>query len=99
MQPKLVRDPLGNSIQIPFAVSASCGRSVVDLQRVVTSPAFIIQMGGEKLYFIRLLDWEFNVMVEANADATEFVVQACTINPTAEDISLLLEKGRLIPFL
>lgn len=95
---RTMKDPLGNAIQFWFS-SEPFALCFDDIRRVVTAPAFIIQIGLEKLYFIRLLDFDLTVLIEAEAKALDFVVQACTVNPPVEYISLLLEKGRLIPFL
>lgn len=97
---KTIRDPLGNLIQVPPQSSCSIfKRSLDDIRQVVTSPAFIIQIGLSELYFFRLLDWELNLMVVVKAKGTRFIVDGYTINPSVELISSLLEKGKLISLL
>jgi hypothetical protein len=93
---KAIRDPLGNLIQVPHHSSCSTFKlSLHDIRQVVTSPAFIIQIGLNELYFFRLLDWELNLMVEVKANNKEYIVNGCTVNPSVEFISSLLEKGKL----
>jgi hypothetical protein len=98
-QIKCIQDPLGNTILIPSTLYLlEGGRSLSEIKQVVTTPAFVIQIVKETLYFIRSIDWEHTLMVEARLSQSYFIVKACTQNPTPESISSLLKRGGLISF-
>jgi hypothetical protein len=95
---KPLRDPLGNTIQIPAGVLDHCSRDIADISTVITAPSFIIREREEKIYFFKLITWKINMLVEACLQENDFVVQSCQENPSTEYISSLLKKGNLISF-
>lgn len=94
-----IQDPLGNTILVPSTLHLSEGNRILsEIRQVITTPAFVIQIEKEALYFIRSIDWEHTLMVEAKLSQSHFIVEACTQNPSPEYISSLLKRGDLISF-
>lgn len=94
-----MQDPFGHMITVPPALlSGSKIRTLHQIREVVTSPSYMIRVHEEALYFFRLLDWDVNILVEAEAENGSFVVKSCSQNPSTEYISGLLKKGGLIAF-
>ena len=91
-------DPLGNKILIPASVAKKGVQKLNDIRHVVTSPAFIIKIRDEKLYFFRLIGWETNMLVEVDVQKKQHIIQNFIENPSVDYISRLLVKGALISF-
>lgn len=96
--PQPLRDPLGHHIQLPAPLSTISTREYDDISQVITTPAFVIKEQNQKLYFFRMINWELNIMVQAQLIGNLFIAIACVENPTVELISRLLKKGSLISF-
>lgn len=98
MQSKL-SDPFGNTIVVPGVIlnNENC-RSFEEIRKVITDPAFVIQIHKHELYFFRLIDMGVNILVIAKVEKLVFLVKTCMQNPTPEYISELLRKGALFPF-
>ena len=93
-----LKDPLGHTIHIPKGIFKKCCRGYKEIKRVITAPAFLIQEREKKMYFIRLVDRNVNILVEVSCEDDSFTVLSCMQNPTPSYISTLLKKGSLISF-
>lgn len=91
---KCLTDPLGHTIFIS-TFSGQCDSP----ELLVISPAFIIQLGFEELYYFRMIEWEMNMLIASKTDHAWFVAESVMQQPTTDYISLLLKKGgRVISF-
>ena len=93
-----LRDPLGNTIQLPADALEHCTRGIDVITEVITMPSFIIREREERIYYFKLITLEINLLVEVALEQIGFVVQSCTENPSNEYISSLLTKGDLISY-
>ena len=99
--PKKVIDPLQNDVLLSYQLDNNNYQAkelFESLKKVITRPAFIIQINHEKLYYLRLIDWDTNILVEAKARDGIFVACDYMENPDTKLIEKLLKKGRLICF-
>ena len=85
---KYLSDPLGHTIMI-CTMNGHCNST----EKLITKPAFIIQLGPEELYYFRIIDREMNMQKATKTDQAWFVAEACIQKPTSDYISLLLNKG------
>ena len=95
---QLLRDPLGNDIRLPLWMFLYSDHDYNIFSQIITEPAFIIRVKDESLYFIRLINWNVNMLLEVKLIENEFVVSSYIENPTTEYISDLLKSGSLISF-
>ena len=91
---KCLTDPLGHTIFIS-TFEGKCESP----EKIITNPAFIIQLGVEQLYYFRIIDWEMNMLVASKTDHSWYMAESCVQQPATDYISMLLKKGgKLISF-
>jgi len=96
---KSVQGPKGHQILIPSDFSIE--NTSIDIHAVtktIISPAFMI-INNNEIYFIKLIDWNRNLMVRTFALGSAFVITDCIENPSIQFLVMLLKKGQLISFL
>lgn len=94
-----IKDPLGNLIKVPLSLVEETGeRSFFHFVEIISSPAFIISVKDDSLYFIRKINARLNVLIEAGCKEDFFIAKTFIKNPSAEYISKLLEKGFLTSY-
>jgi hypothetical protein len=74
-------------------------RNFYELKMVITTPAFVIRIAEERLYYFRLLEEKTTLMVEVEFNNSVYNALAYIENPTIKPISELLKKGALYPFI
>ena len=85
---KCLTDPLGHTIMIS-KINGQCNSP----EKLITSPAFIIQLGSEQLYYFRIIDWEMNMLIANKTDLKVFVAESCIQKPASDYITQLLNNG------
>ena len=68
-----------------------------DYQRVIETPACIIEMSPEHIFYFRSVDWNFTVLIEVIFTQGDWIAVNCLKNPSASYISALLKEGKFIP--
>ncbi|MBB1286880.1 hypothetical protein HRH25_21035 [Flavisolibacter sp. BT320] len=68
-----------------------------DYQRVIETPACIIEMSPEHIFYFRSVDWNFTVLIEVIFEQGDWIAVNCLKNPSAPYISVLLKRGKFIP--
>jgi hypothetical protein len=68
-----------------------------DYQRVIETPACIIEMSPERIFYVRSVDWNFTVLIEVILEKGQWIAINCLKNPSASFISALLKEGKFIP--
>ncbi len=96
MKPKIIRDSLGNKVQVPLNLEEPINEE--QLNQIVLYPNYIIKIKEAELYFIKQLERHKNFMVCSKKQQETYVVTGFEINPGIQRIYLLLQKGNLIPF-
>ena len=81
-------DPFGHTTMI--SETNGCSAST---EMLITSPAFIIQLGPETLYYFRIIDWEMNMLIATKTDQAWYEAESCIQKPASDYISQLLKKG------
>ena len=93
-------DPLGHKIYVPERFGAGCGKlSLEGIGQVIHDPRFMIRVTRDWIYFIRLLQLDLIVLIEARVQSNYYVVDKCQENPSPSDIVLLLDRGGTIFFM
>ena len=85
---KSLSDPFGHTIMI-----SEKNRHCASTEMLITSPAFIIQLGSEQLYYFRIIDWEMNMLIATKTDQAWYEAESCIQKPASDYISQLLKKG------
>ena len=85
---KSLSDPFGHTIMIS-ETNGHCAST----EMLITSPAFIIQLGPETLYYFRIIDWEMNMLIATKTDQAWYEAESCIQKPASDYISQLLKKG------
>ena len=85
---KCLTDPLGHTIMIS-KINGQCNSP----EKLITSPAFIIQLGSEQLYYFRIIDWEMNMLIATKTNQAWYEAESCIQKPASDYISQLLKKG------
>jgi len=97
--PKTIHDPKGREVIIPGGLSGFDQRLQESIiSEVVSAPKFIIDVKGTELYFIKLIEWDQNMLVKATSVGWYFVVESLIQNPSAETVAALLTKGCLTSY-
>lgn len=66
-----------------------------EYQKVIKTPAFLIEGTSEDLYYFRQTDWESTLLIEAKGEDGLFIARNFVENPTVEYVAQLLKKGTL----
>ena len=85
---KSLSDPFGHTIMIS-ETNGHCAST----EMLITSPAFIIQLGSEQIYYFRIIDWEMNMLIANKTDLKVFVAESCIQKPASDYITQLLNNG------
>lgn len=93
-----IQDPLGNQVRLNPDMLNNDESFSGQLQEIVSSPSFVIQVTNKSLYFIRKVNPDLNILVEARYIESSYVIHSLINNPTVQYISDLLNKGNLIAF-
>ncbi len=95
----IVKDPLGNII---FLTEELCIQEQISIEpfdpvaKVIESPAYMVEVGSRELYYIRAVDWENIILVEAVMKRGKWLAGICLRNPSKDYIRSLIRKGKLI---
>ena len=85
---KPLQDPLGNRISISNELVENCRDGLKTIRNVITSPAFVIMTKNKSLYFIKLVSYGINLLIEARAYRQGYMARNCLENPSVEYIIL-----------
>lgn len=100
--PKLIADPLNNKVLVEKKFSEQIKLSGMDNvtlpEEVITDPAYIIEVPSQALFYFKPIDWDMNLLIEAEAIEGVFVARHFKENPSVDYIAQLLKKGRLFRF-
>lgn len=96
----IVKDPLGN---IVFLSDALCleekdpaSQMYDPIARIIEAPAYMVEVPGRELYYIRAVDWDNIMLVEASLQSGKWKASTCVRNPSREFIGAIIKRGKLI---
>jgi hypothetical protein len=96
----IVKDPLGN---IVFLSEELCLKDTEPLKemydpvaRIIEAPAYMVEVPGTELYYIRAVDWDNIMLVEASMQDGKWRAFTCVKNPSREFIGSIIKRGKLI---
>ena len=92
-------DPLGNKILLDEDFHNDYNLKEREVKQIIETPAFLIQIGIDQLFYFRLLGWEKNFLLQADFKDGKYKAGNILEGPSVEKISSLLKEGRLISFL
>ena len=67
-----------------------------DFQKVVATPACIIELAADRVYYFRSVEWNVTVLVEAVCREGHWLAVKCLKNPSSPYITSLLRNGKFI---
>ncbi|HEV7330496.1 MAG TPA: hypothetical protein VGN63_05600 [Flavisolibacter sp.] len=68
-----------------------------DCQRVIETPACIIEMSPERIFYFRSVDLNCTVLIEVIFEQGQWIAVNCLKNPSTPFITALLKEGKFIP--
>ena len=68
-----------------------------DCQKVIETPACIIELASDHLFYFRSVGWNFTVLIEAICRDGSWNAVRCLKNPATSYIVSLLRQGKFIP--
>ena len=96
----IVKDPLGNIVfisdELCVAEQEAMEESFDPVARIIESPAYMVDVAGTEMYYIRAVDWDNIMLVEAVMNSGKWQAGICIKNPSREYISTIIKKGKLI---
>jgi hypothetical protein len=95
----IVKDPIGNVVFISDKLCEQ-EQELIDpydpVARIIEAPAYMIEVSGREMYYIRAVDWDNIMMVEAMLENGKWVAESCVRNPPRQMITGIIKKGKLI---
>lgn len=67
-----------------------------DYQRVIETPACIIELSPEHIFYFRSVEWNVTVLIEVILQKEQWIAVNCLKNPSVAFIMDLLREGRFI---
>ena len=96
----IVKDPLGNIVFLSEELCLQHAEPLKDMYdpiaRIIEAPAYMVEVPGSEIYYIRAVDWENIVLVEASMQDGKWNALTCVTNPSREFIGSIIKKGKLI---
>ena len=94
-----IQDPLGHTIFISLEyLNIKMDLSLVDIKKVISTPAYIIEVEKASLYYFKLIRGGLNMMIEVIIKKEKYFMNMVMENPSAEFISELIKNGSIISF-
>lgn len=96
----IVKDPLGNIVFLSEELCLKETSQVPDMydpiSRIIEAPAYMVEVPGVELYYIRAVDWDVIVLIEAKMKDGKWLAATCVRNPSRDFIGSIIRRGRLI---
>ncbi len=95
----IVKDPLGNIVFLSAEICLyeQAGLDSNDpVAKIIESPAYMVEVLGKEMYYIRAVDWDNILLVEVQMKQEKWVAGNCMRNPSRQYIRSLISKGKLI---
>ncbi|HUR11062.1 MAG TPA: hypothetical protein VM012_06820 [Flavitalea sp.] len=97
-----ISDPFGNHVYLLPGLCAHDSKEdevgmYDDATTVISKPAMVIEIKSEKeLHYFRSIGWHRTMLVMARKATDGWEAYRCITNPSNEEISALLKKGKQI---